>query len=145
MIWLNWSVHALKAGWRGTADSMAVSTDMMRTWRRPRVVIRQLLAMGRREDRAIAYLMAACVIAIVAQLPMIARWNAGFDIPAGTEALEMSTRIQYALLAWLMFAPLMMYILAAIIHIIAKVFGGKGSWYSARLAVFWTFGQRRRG
>lgn len=118
---------------------MPVSTDMMRTWRSPRVVMRKLLSMGRREDRAIAYLMAACVITIISQLPMIARWNAGFDVPAGTEAMDMSTRVQYALLAWLMFAPLMMYALAAVLHLIARLFGGKGSWYTARLALFWTF------
>jgi hypothetical protein len=118
---------------------MAVSTDMIRTWRQPRVVMRSLLAMGQREDRAIAYLMAACVIAIIAQLPMIARWNAGFDVPTGTEQMEMGTRVQYAVMSWLMIAPLMMYAVAAILHIIAKVFGGKGTWFSARLALFWSF------
>jgi hypothetical protein len=31
-----------------------------------------------------------------------------------------------------------MYGVAALSHVIAKIFGGQGSWYTARLALFWT-------
>lgn len=117
---------------------MAVSSDMIRTWRQPRRVMRSLLAMGRREDRAIAYLMAACLIIFIGQLPIIARWDAGFNVPQGTEDMELAGRLGYALLSWLMIWPLVMYILAALVHLVAMVLGGKGSWYSARLALFWT-------
>lgn len=128
----------MKVGCHGTAASMAVSTDIMRTWRRPRTVIRKYLDMGRREDRAIAYLMAACLIIFIGQLPVIARWDAGFDVPVGTEEMELSGRLGYAFLAWMMMWPLAMYLIAALVHVIALVFGGKGSWYSTRLALFWT-------
>ena len=41
---------------------MAVSSDMLRTWRGPRAVIRDLLAQGVREDRALVYLLVGLVI-----------------------------------------------------------------------------------
>ena len=34
--------------------------------------------------------------------------------------------------------PLMAYGLAGLSHLVARAFGGRGSWYSARLALFWT-------
>lgn len=117
---------------------MAVSNDMIRTWRQPRVVMRQLLAMGQREDRAIAYLMAACLIIFIAQWPRLSRTAAGFELPEGAEAPELSQLMAYEFLAWIMIWPLAMYALAAILHIIALAVRGKGSWYSARLALFWT-------
>lgn len=117
---------------------MAVSNDMFRTWRQPRVVIRSLLAMGQREDRAIAYLMAACFVIFIAQWPRLSRKAAGFELPEGAEVPELSQLMAYEFLAWLMIWPLAMYVLAALIHVIAMIFGGKGSWYSARLALFWT-------
>ena len=117
---------------------MAVSTDMIRTWRRPRQVISKLLAMGQREDRAIAYLMAACFVIFVAQWPRLSRQAAGFEVPEGMEVPELSQLMAYEFLAWLMIWPLVMYVIAALIHVVAKIFGGKGTWYSARLALFWT-------
>ena len=38
---------------------MTVATDILRTWRRPRAVIREKLAAGVREDRALAVIMGA--------------------------------------------------------------------------------------
>jgi len=36
------------------------------------------------------------------------------------------------------FAPLMLYLVAALSHLVAKAFGGTGTSYGARLALFWT-------
>jgi len=107
---------------------MAVSSDMMRTWRQPRAVIRKLLSMGHREDRAIAYLMVACLLIFIAQWPRLSRRAAGFDLPVGAEVPELVQLMAYEFLAWLMIWPLGMYLLAAIVHIVAKIFGGKGTW-----------------
>lgn len=116
---------------------MAVTTDMMRSWRRPREVMRELLSHGPREDRALAYLMAACVVIFIAQWPRLARMSAGFDLSAGAEVPELSQLIAYEMLGWLMMWPLIFYGIAALSHIVAKIFGGKGTWYTARLALFW--------
>lgn len=117
---------------------MAVTTDIVRTWRGPRAVIRDLLAQGQREDRAIAYVMAACFLIFVAQWPRLSRKSAGFDLAAGADAPEMSQLIAYEFMSWLIIWPLMLYVIAAITHIIAKGFGGQGSFYTARIALFWS-------
>ncbi len=118
---------------------MAVSSDIVRTWRSPAKVIRSILAGGQREDRAIAYLMAACLLVFIAQWPRLARLSAGFDLPTGAQAPDLQREMTYALFAWMMIVPLFMYILAGISHLIALAFGGKGTWYSARIALFWSF------
>ena len=41
---------------------MAVSQDILQTYRRPRLVVARLLAMGQREDRLLAILMAGCAL-----------------------------------------------------------------------------------
>ncbi|MGJ8624072.1 MAG: YIP1 family protein [Yoonia sp.] len=116
---------------------MAVTNDIARTWRRPRAVIRDLLNQGRREDRAIAYLMISCFLIFVAQWPRLSRKAAGFDLPAGAEVPELDRLMAYEFLAWLMIWPLFLYLLAGLTHMIARAFGGKGTGYGARLALFW--------
>ena len=117
---------------------MAVTSDILRSWRGPRAVMRDLLAMGKREDRAIMFLMIACILVFVAQWPVYARYVAGFEVPAGTDEFTMTNWLTYGAFAWIMVAPLALYGLAAVIHIIARIVGGRGSFYSARLALFWS-------
>ncbi len=116
---------------------MAVTTDIARTWRGPRVVMRELLAQGRREDRAVAYVIVACLLIFVAQGPRLSRQAAGFDLAPGTEARDITELLSYELFAWLMLWPLLLYAIAAISHVVARVIGGKGTFYTARLALFW--------
>jgi hypothetical protein len=113
------------------AKLMAISTDITATWRHPGRVMRKLLSMGRREDRAVAILIAACFIIFVAQWPRLSR--AAFEDPS----VPLDARIGGALFAWMFVAPLLAYLLAAISHGVARLLGGRGSWYSARLALFW--------
>lgn len=110
---------------------MSVTADIRASWRRPRAVIRRQLAGGQREDRALAYLMGACLLIFVAQLPRLAR-EAHLD-----SSIPLDARLQAALLGWLMFAPLLFYGIAALSHLTAKALGGQGSWFGARLALFW--------
>ncbi len=110
---------------------MSVSRDMIRTWRAPRAVIRKLLAMGKREDRALAFLMGGCFIVFISQWPALAR-------QAHITGEEMSQLVAYSLLGWIFIWPLLFYGLAAVAHLIAKVLGGKGTFFTARLAMFWT-------
>lgn len=117
---------------------MAVTTDIVRTWRGPRAVMRDLLAMGRREDRAVAYLIVTCLLIVVAQWPRLARQAAGFDLAPGAEGQSIEQLMTYSLFAWLTLAPLLLYALAAVSHLLAKALGGKGSFYTARLALFWS-------
>ena len=111
---------------------MSVTADIRASWRRPREVIRRQLSGGPREDRALAYALGACVLIFVAQLPRLAR-EAHLDA-----SIPLDARLQAALLGWLMLAPLMLYGLAALSHVIARLLGGRGTWFGARLALFWS-------
>ncbi|NKX46085.1 YIP1 family protein [Roseicyclus persicicus] len=113
---------------------MAVSSDIVATWRRPRQVMRKLLSMGRREDRALAILIAACLLIFVAQWPRLSR--EAFMAPEGAAPLD--ARLAITFFAMMMVWPILAYALAAVTHILARIAGGRGTWYSARLALFWS-------
>ena len=109
---------------------MPVTADITATYRGPGRVIGRLLQAGRREDRALAILMAFCVLMFVAQMPRLSR-------EAHLSGQELNMMLGGALMAWVFLAPLLLYIVAAVSHLLAKAFGGKGDWYGARLALFW--------
>ena len=113
---------------------MAVTTDILRSYRRPGAVMRRLLAAGQREDRAIAILMGACLLIFVAQWPRLQR-----EATLNPDAPPLDAQLGAALFAWLFIAPLLAYALAAVAHLVARALGGKtGTWYTARLGLFWT-------
>lgn len=110
---------------------MPVTADIVATYRGPRRVMRRLLDMGQREDRALALVMAFCVIAFVAQMPALAR-------RAHLEQLELDMLMGGALLGSVIILPLVLYTLALLSHWVARVLGGRGNAYAARLALFWS-------
>lgn len=110
---------------------MAVSSDMLESWRRPRAVMRRLLAGGAQEGRALAVLMGACFLIYVAQWPRLAR-EAHLD-----PAVPLDARLGITMFALLFLAPLIFYALAAMTHLMAKIAGGTGSFFRARMALFW--------
>lgn len=110
---------------------MPVSADIVATYRGPRRVMRRLLDMGPREDRALALVMAFCVIAFVAQMPALAR-------RAHLEQLELDMLLGGALLGSVIILPLLLYTLALLSHWVARLLGGRGTAYAARLALFWS-------
>jgi hypothetical protein len=111
---------------------MAVTTDIAATYRGPGRVITRLLAMGHREDRALVILMVACGLVFVAQLPRLSR-------EAHLAGTDLAPQMGGALMAWLFVAPLLFYLIAAVSHLVAKLVGGRGDWYGARMALFWSF------
>ncbi|KMK67624.1 YIP1 family protein [Puniceibacterium sp. IMCC21224] len=110
---------------------MPVTRDIVATYRGPGRVMRRLLDAGKREDRALAILMAACALVFVAQWPVLSR-------RAHLETLELNALLAGALFGWIFIAPLGLYTLAALSHLLAKPLGGQGDWYGARLALFWS-------
>jgi hypothetical protein len=122
---------------------MPIVPDILRTWRDPGRVIAQKLADGPREDRALATLMGACALIFVAQWPGLARQAHLAKLAAeqaGTpldQVPSLQALMGASLLAVVFMAPLAFYLLAAISHGIARVFGGKGSSFGARMALFW--------
>jgi hypothetical protein len=111
---------------------MAVSTDILRTWRDPRVVMRQLLSMGPREDQAILYVMAGCLLIFVAQWPRLVRVSA-------ITGDELDRLIAYEFMAWLIVWPLILYALASLIGGLLWVVRRPVPGHAVRLALFWSF------
>jgi hypothetical protein len=109
---------------------MAVTTDILASWRRPRAAIRRHLARGVSEPFVFSVLLVFLIMAFVGQWPQAAR--AAFL----AEEASVAPRLLALALAVLATIPLW-YGVAAISRIVARAFGGRGSWYGARLALFW--------
>ena len=110
---------------------MSVTGDIVETYLRPRRVMARLLAGGAQEGRALAVLLLACALIVVAQLPRLSREAALAPENGLTE------RASGELLVWMFFVPLGFYGLAALAHLLARLWGGRGTWAGARIASFW--------
>jgi hypothetical protein len=111
---------------------MPITQEILSTWRGPRAAMRRQLQAGQREDRALAYLMLACFLIFVAQWPRLAR-EAYLDPEIPLEA-----RLGAALFGWMALAPLFFYGIAGFSHLFARMMGGEGTYFGARMALFWT-------
>lgn len=111
---------------------MPVTTDIVATYRGPRRVMRRLLDMGTREDRALAILMAGCVVAFISQWPKLSR-------EAYLTGQELNPMLGGALMAWIVIAPLALYAVALISQLILLSLGARPTGFGTRLALFWAF------
>lgn len=116
---------------------MGVTADIGRSLRRgPVRVIREHLARGPNEARALAFLMLGCLLVWIGQWPRLMREaeanrlaeppGAPFDQLAGT-----------SLFGWAMMVPLLFYFLAWVTHLVSRATGGRGTPATARIALFW--------
>ncbi|MBN2630867.1 MAG: YIP1 family protein [Rhodobacteraceae bacterium] len=110
---------------------MSVTQDMLESWRRPRVVVQRHLSRGQSEPFAFSLLVVFLILAFVAQWPRASR--VAFEVE-GTPVAPQMLAIALALLATI---PLW-YALAALSRLVGRAFGGNGSWYRARIALFWS-------
>lgn len=109
-----------------------VVDSILRGWRDPRGAMARRLAGGPDEARALFDLFLACGLGFVASLPAAARRSVALGIEdplAGAVAAH--------LFGFLFVAPLMLYGLAALVHLAARAAGGAGSFAAARAALFW--------
>ncbi len=111
---------------------MSASGDILQSYRSPRVVIRRHLARGVSEGRVYFFLLGACLLVFIAQWPRLSR-EAYLD-----QSTPLDMRLGAALLGWLFIAPLFFYALAGVSYFIARIIGGQGTSYGARLALFWS-------
>lgn len=109
---------------------MTVSTDLVATWRSPRAALRRHLARGVSEPFAFTLLLVFLVLAFVGQWPVAAREAFLANEPSA------APRILARAFAVLATIPLW-YGLAALSRLVARALGGRGSWYAARIALFW--------
>jgi Yip1-like protein len=103
--------------------------DIVQTYSAPKQVLARKMADIPGEPHLLAYVVFATILSFLARLPgMIDGNNSGQPL----EALVGANFV-----ASIIFAPLFLYALAALTRLASKIFGGKGSWQSARLALFW--------
>lgn len=109
---------------------MTVTTDLVATWRRPREILRQHLARGKSEPFAFSLLLVFLVLAFVGQWPVAAR-EAHFagEASALPRILPRAMAVLATIPVW--------YALAALSRLVARTLGGQGTWYGARIALFW--------
>ena len=111
---------------------MPVTSDIAATYRGPRRVMRRLLKMGPREDRALALLIAGCAVAFISSWP-------GLQRKAFLSGEDLNPMLGGALLGWLFIAPLLFYAIALFSYWIIRLFKGAITPFGARLALFWAF------
>ncbi len=111
---------------------MAVSLDIVATYRRPRQVMARILARGVSEGQALVLNLSACLFIFIAQWPRLSR-----EAYLNPE-IPLEARLGGALMGIMIIAPLLLYGVAALGHILSRIFGGKGDWLGARIALFWT-------
>lgn len=109
---------------------MSVLADIVATYRRPGRIVLARVAEGPREDRALAVLMAGCIVLFVAQWPRLAR-------QAHLTGEDLQMLLGGSLLALVFILPLILYAIAALVHLAARTMGGQGTAYEARFALFW--------
>ncbi|MCW1933716.1 YIP1 family protein [Pararhodobacter zhoushanensis] len=108
---------------------MALTTDIVASYRRPRAVLRSLQG-DRREARILVYLMLACALIFVAQWPRLAR-DAHMD-----ETIPLDALLSGALFAWIFIAPLAFYALGGMLSLVLRIAGPVDA-FAVRLGLFW--------
>lgn len=111
---------------------MSATRDILQSYRAPRTVIRRHLERGVNEGRVLMFLIMACLMVFISQWPNVSR-QAHLD-----PSIPLDMRLGGAMLGWLFIAPLFFYALSGVSYMVAKVFGGRGTAYGARLALFWS-------
>ncbi|WP_055683379.1 YIP1 family protein [Jannaschia rubra] len=135
---------------------MSVTRDIPRAWARPRRVMAERLSHGPDDKVAFVYLAAASLLGFVAQLPGLVQRartpdpvfeglivsesaRVGTEVPANIVDAKFEALFSGALMAWIFIVPLVLYVFAALSHLIARAMGGRGSGLRARVALFWSF------
>ena len=108
---------------------MALTSDIIASYRHPRAVLRRVQG-DRREARILVYLMLACALIFVAQWPRLAR-EAHLDAGIPLDAL-----LSGALFAWIFIAPLAFYALGGLLALILRIAGPVDA-FAVRLGLFW--------
>jgi len=109
---------------------MAVTQDILESWRQPRAVVRRLLDRGRSEPFAFSLLVTFLFLLFLHLTPFLKREAMAHPEVGFTPRL-------YALGLGLMACVPLFYLLAAVGHLIARTMGGRGGYYGGRLALFW--------
>lgn len=112
---------------------MTLYQEILAAYRGAGASMRRQMVQVKGEERLLVYIVLACLLLFVARVP-------GLMVLAQTSdnaEITPTSLIGTSFAITLFFAPLFFYAIAAFSHMIAQAFGGKGSYFEARLALFW--------
>ncbi|MGB0960360.1 MAG: YIP1 family protein [Halocynthiibacter sp.] len=112
---------------------MSITARMKTAYLAPRRSVRQLLQDGVGDQQILGFVMIACLLFFTAKVPELSK-----TAHLNSEGPAFSTLVLGAFMGAMFFAPLFFYALAGVQRLVAKVVGGKGTWFSARLSLFWS-------
>jgi len=113
---------------------MSASGEIIRAYRGFGASMQRQMDSRPGEERLLAYVVTASLISFVARVPALLKLSAAAASPDISPIALFVTN----LVGSFFFAPIMLYGLAALSHLAAKLFGGAGASADARLALFWT-------
>ena len=137
---------------------MAVSTDILRAYRRPREVFRDLLDRGVSDRLGLIFLALAMSLSFVSQLPSVTRRSRepdaaleaaiqaeagdvrqieGTQVPQDMIDAKFQLFLAQELMVWFFILPLFFYGLAQLGGLIARRFGAELTGETLRVALFW--------
>lgn len=111
---------------------MTTAQAILRSYTAPRAILRQMIAAGAGESRALIWVMAACVLFFFARLPGLAR-----DAHLNPDGPGLDALMGGAFMGAVLVAPLFLYGVAALTHLLALPLRGKATWLQARQSLFW--------
>ena len=111
---------------------MAVTSDIVATYRGPGKVMSGLLSQGRNEVRVLMFALMAGLLIFVALSPYQAR--AAHIDPEG----PLSVRQYWSAFFWIFVMPLLLYVFAAMVWAVTRVSGQRVSGYAVRLTLVWS-------
>jgi len=113
---------------------MTLYGDILGAYRGVGASMHKQLLYNTREEKVLMYVFLACFLFFVARVPALLNLAA-----ITTDADKTAVNIIATNFASSMFyGPLMMYGIAAMSHLVAKLFQGGGTFLQARLALFWS-------
>ncbi|QPH53725.1 YIP1 family protein [Pontivivens ytuae] len=117
----------------------SVAGEIPRAWGNPRAAMRRQMSIGDWEGRALTYLLIGAVLWSLANLPVAnARGGLSDDAAGNSLGVLIAARVFQIAIGVLM-TTLVLLLVAAFTRLVARLFGGQGSWSSARLALGWSF------
>ena len=111
---------------------MSVISDILNGYLRPRSTVRRRLGTTVNEGQAFGYLVTACLLLFVAQLPEVVRSHvlSRSDLPlAGIAAGR--------LIGIAVFAPILFYCVAGLTAAGMRIFSLPITWHHSRVSLFW--------
>ena len=110
---------------------MALTNDIVATYKGPSKVIGRFLGQGRNEVRALLFVLIAGLLMFIAAAPYQAR-EAQLN-PDG----PLEVRLYWSAFLFIFIVPLLLYLLAAVIWVVSKVARMPVSGYQVRFTLFW--------